>query len=160
MNTAHVYALAPLIRDLAVILGVAGLVSLVFQKIRQPVVLGYLIAGMIIGPYTPPHELVSDIPNLQTLSELGVIFLMFSLGLEFSFHKLKRVGFSASATGLAEVFFMLVLGLATGSLIGWPFHDSLFLGAALAISSTTIIIKALEELNLKRRRFAELVFVF
>lgn len=158
MDAAHVYALAPLIRDLAVILGVASLVALLFQKIRQPVVLGYLIAGMIIGPYTPPYELVSDIPNVRTLSELGVIFLMFSLGLEFSFHKLKRVGFSASATGFVEVILMLILGFSTGLLLGWPFHDSLFLGAALAISSTTIIIKALEELNLKRRRFAELVF--
>ncbi len=150
--------LAPLIRDLAVILGVASIVTLLFQKIRQPVVLGYLVAGVIIGPYTPPHALVSDIPNIQTLSELGVIFLMFSLGLEFSFHKLKRVGFSASITGSIEVIFMLLLGMATGKLIGWSFYDSLFLGAALAISSTTIIIKALDELKLKSKRFAEIVF--
>lgn len=150
--------LAPLIKDLAIILGVASLVTLLFQKIRQPIVLGYLVAGIIIGPYTPPHSLVSDIPNIQILSELGVIFLMFSLGLEFSFHKLKRVGFSVSITGFVEVTFMLLLGLATGELIGWSFYDSLFLGAALAISSTTIIIKALEELNLKTKRFAEIVF--
>lgn len=158
MDSTHAYALAPLIRDLAVILGIAGLVALIFQKIRQPIVLGYLIAGVIIGPYTPPYELISDIPSVKTLSELGVIFLMFSLGLEFSFHKLKRVGFSASATGLVEVILMLIIGFFTGLTIGWSFHDSLFLGAALSISSTTIIIKALEELNLKRRRFAELVF--
>lgn len=149
--------LAPLIKDLAVILGVASIVALLFQKIRQPVVLGYLIAGIIIGPYTPPHAFVSDIPNIQILSELGVIFLMFSLGLDFSFHKLKQAGFSASITGLVEVVSMLGIGMATGFLIGWPFYDSLFLGAALSISSTTIIIKTLEELKLKHTRFAELI---
>jgi CPA2 family monovalent cation:H+ antiporter-2 len=152
------HPLAPLIKDLTIILGVASLVTLLFQKIRQPSVLGYLVAGIIIGPYTPPHALVSDIPNIQILSELGVIFLMFSLGLEFSFHKLKRVGFSAGITGLVEVIFMLLLGFAAGKLIGWSFYDSLFLSATLAISSTTIIIKALEELNLKTKRFAEIVF--
>ena len=152
------HELAPLIRDLAVILGVASLVTLLFQKIRQPVVLGYLIAGIIIGPYTPPHSLVSDTPNIQILSELGVIFLMFSLGLDFSFHKLKRVGFTASVTGFIEVALMLCLGLITGLAVGWSFNDSLFLGAALSISSTTIIIKALEELYLKHKRFAELIF--
>lgn len=158
MQAIQVHSLAPLIRDLALILAVAGFVAVLFQKLKQPVVLGYLIAGIIIGPYTPPYGLVTDIPNVQTLSELGVIFLMFSLGLEFSFHKLKRVGFSAGATGFVEVVLMLALGFSTGLFLHWSFHDSVFLGAALAISSTTIIIKALEELNLKRRRFAELVF--
>ena len=153
-----VHELAPLIRDLAVILSIAGVVALLFQKIRQPVVLGYLVAGIIVGPYTPPHALVSDIPTIKILSELGVIFLMFSLGLEFSFHKLKRVGPSAGITGLIEVVFMLLLGWTTGMLLGWSFYDSLFLGSALAISSTTIIIKALEELGLKKKRFAEIVF--
>lgn len=152
------HELAPLIKDLAVILGVASLVTLLFQKIKQPVVLGYLIAGMIVGPYLLPRTLISDVPNTQTLSELGVIFLMFSLGLDFSFHKLKRVGFSASATGFIEVILMLGIGLAVGLAIGWPLNDCLFLGAALAISSTTIIIKALEELNLKHKLFAELIF--
>ncbi len=152
------HELAPLIKDLAVILGVASFVTLLFQKIRQPIVLGYLISGIIIGPYTPPHALVYDIPSIQTLSELGVIFLMFSLGLEFSFRKLKRVGFSASITGLVEVIFMLLLGGLAGKAMGWSFYDCLFLGGTLAISSTTIIIKALEELNLKTKHFAEIVF--
>ena len=152
------HELSPIIRDLAVILGVAGIVTLVFQKIRQPVVLGYLVAGMIIGPYTPPHTLVTDIPNIKVIAELGVIFLMFSLGLEFSFHKLTRVGFSAGFTGIIEVILMTILGFATGILIGWSYYDSLFLGAALAISSTTIIIKAIEELDLIKKKFAEIVF--
>lgn len=152
------HELAPLIRDLAVMLCVASFVTLLFQKIRQPIVLGYLIAGIIVGPYTPPHALVADIPNIKILSELGVIFLMFSLGLEFSFHKLTRVGFSSGITGLLEVVLMSILGFATGKLIGWSFHDSLFLGAALAISSTTIIIKAIDELGLLKKRFAEIIF--
>lgn len=152
------HELAPLIKDLAVILGVASIVTLLFQKIRQPVVLGYLIAGVIIGPYTPPYALVADLPSIQILSELGVIFLLFSLGLDFSFHKLKRVGFSAGVTGIFEVVLMLLIGFLTGIIIGWSFNDSIFLGAALAISSTTIIIKALEELHLKHKRFAELIF--
>ncbi|MFN7096034.1 MAG: cation:proton antiporter, partial [Gammaproteobacteria bacterium] len=152
------HQLAPLIQDLAVILGVAGIMTLICQRIHQPVVLGYLVAGIIIGPYTPPHALVSDMPNIQILSELGVIFLMFSLGLEFSFHKLTRVGFSASMTGFVEVVLMLLLGFAAGKILGWSYHDCIFLGAALAISSTTIIIKALDELGLVKKRFAEFVF--
>lgn len=151
-------ALAPLIKDLAVILGVASLVTLLFQKIRQPVVLGYLLSGIIVGPYIPPHDLVTDVPSLHTLSELGVIFLMFSLGLDFSFHKLKRVGTPAIITGLVEVILVLAIGISLGKILGWPTYDCIFLGAALSISSTTIIIKAMEELGLKHKHFAELVF--
>lgn len=150
--------LNPLITDLAIILVIASIVTLLFQKIRQPVVLGYLVAGAIVGPHTPPHSFISNSDNIKVLSELGIIFLMFSLGLEFSFHKLKRVGFSASITGFIEVIGMVLIGLATGTVLGWSFYNSLFLGAALAISSTTIIIKAFEELKLKNKRFAELVF--
>jgi monovalent cation:H+ antiporter-2, CPA2 family len=150
--------LAPLIKDLAVILGVASLVTLLFQKIRQPVVLGYLLSGIIVGPHIPPYDLVADVPSLHTLSELGVIFLMFSLGLDFSFHKLKRVGAPAIITGLLEVILVLAIGIGLGKLLGWPIYDCIFLGAALSISSTTIIIKAMEELGLKSKHFAELVF--
>lgn len=150
--------LAPLIQDLAVILGVAGLMSLIFQRIKQPVVLGYILAGMIVGPHTPPFQMVMDLSGIQTWAELGVIFLMFSLGLEFSFRKLARVGASAGITAGAEVLFFLPVGYATGKFFGWSSMDSIFLGAMLAISSTTIIIKALDELKLKTHRFAELIF--
>ncbi len=150
--------LAPLIKDLAVILGVASLVTLLFQKIRQPVVLGYLLSGIIVGPHVPPYDLVTDVPSLHTLSELGVIFLMFSLGLDFSFHKLKRVGTPAIITGLFEVVIVLLIGFLLGKILGWSIYDCIFLGAALSISSTTIIIKAMEELGLKSKYFAELVF--
>lgn len=152
------HELAPIIKDLAVMLGIAGVVILLCQKIRQPVILGYIIAGVIIGPYTPPYSLVTDLTQIQTLSELGVIFLMFALGLDFSFHKLKKVGFSATITGLIKVTVIAALGFAAGWLMKWSFYDCLFLGVALAISSTVVIIKALEELNLKGKRFADLVF--
>src|SRR4051812_20801395 len=150
--------LAPLIRDLAVILGVAGFMSLLFQRIRQPVVLGYIVAGMLVGPHTPPFALVSDTPSIQTWAELGVIFLMFSLGLEFSFRKLARVGISAGVTAGTEVLFFLPVGFGIGKLLGWSSIDSIFLGAMLSISSTTIILKALDELKLKTHHFSELIF--
>lgn len=150
--------LSPLIFDLTIMLGIASLVTLIFQRIQQPVVLGYLVAGIIIGPYTPPHILITSIAEVKVLSELGVIFLMFSLGLDFSFQKLSRVGFSASITGVIEVLMMVSIGYLAGVILQWPFHDRLFLGAALAISSTTIIIKALDELRLKSKRFAEYIF--
>jgi CPA2 family monovalent cation:H+ antiporter-2 len=94
------HELAPFIKELAIMLGIAGIVTVLFQKICQPVILGYIIAGIIIGPYTPPYSLVTDTTQIQTLSELGVIFLMFALGLDFSFHKLKKIGFSAIITAL------------------------------------------------------------
>lgn len=152
------HELAPLIRDLAIMMVVAGIVTIFFQKIRQPVVLGYLVAGIIIGPYVPPGILVEDLDNIRIISELGVIFLLFSLGLEFSFQKLMRVGFSASITGILEVLLMIVVGFGAGKLLGWSDYDSLFLGSAIAISSSIIIVKAMEELGLAKKRFAELVF--
>ena len=150
--------LAPLIFDLAIILAVAGFMSLVFQKIRQPVVLGYILAGVIVGPYTPPFQLVKDIPSIQTWAELGVIFLMFTLGLEFSFRKLLSVGLTAGVSAGLEVTFFMILGYGIGTWLGWSSMDSLFLGAMLSISSTTIAIKALEELKLKTHKFAGLIF--
>lgn len=149
--------LAPLIVDLSIILGIAGLMSFIFNKIHQPVVLGYILAGVICGPFTP-GKFVSDIPSIQTLAELGVIFLMFTLGLEFSFRKLLSVGFTAVVSAGIEVFFFLVVGYGIGQYLGWSSIDSIFLGAMLSISSTTIIIKALEELKLKNHRFASLIF--
>lgn len=152
------HELAPLIIDLGVMLSLAAFVVLICQRIHQPIVLGYLVAGMIVGPYTPPHQLVNDVANIKILSELGVIFLMFSLGLEFSFHKLTRVGFSAGITGLVEVLFMMVIGFLVGRSLGWTYYDSLFLGGALSISSTTIIVKAIAELKLQTHAFAEIIY--
>jgi CPA2 family monovalent cation:H+ antiporter-2 len=148
--------LAPLIRDLAVILAIASVVAFIFQRIRQPVVLGYIVAGMIVGPSL---RLISDLPSIRTWADLGVIFLMFTLGLEFSFRKLSKVGISAGLTAVFETSCMMFLGFATGYfLLHWPLRDSVFLGAMLSISSTVIILKALEEMELKTRRFAEMIF--
>lgn len=150
--------LPPLIQDLAVILGIAGLMSLIFQKIKQPVVLGYILAGMIVGPHTPPFHMITDVSGIQTWAELGVIFLLFSLGLEFSFRKLARAGAPAGITASTEVLFFLPVGYFTGKFFGWSSMDSIFLGAMLAISSTTIIVKALDELKLKSHQFAQVIF--
>lgn len=150
--------LAPLIKDLAIILAVAGMMSFFFRLIKQPVVLGYILAGMIVGPHTPPVLLITDTPSINTLAELGVIFLMFTLGLEFSFRKLAQVGFSAVITATSEVLFFLFGGYMVGRAMNWTQTESIFLGAMLSISSTTIIIKALDEMNLKKHRFAQLIF--
>ncbi|MDQ7978767.1 cation:proton antiporter [Paraburkholderia sp. SARCC-3016] len=146
------------IQDLAVVMALAGVVTVLFHRLKQPVVLGYIAAGVIIGPYTPPFQLIHDQQTIQTLGELGVVFLMFSLGLEFSLRKLFRVGATAIVAALSEIVLMLWIGYEIGRAFGWSSMDALFLGAILAISSTTIIVKALSELGLKRERFAQLVF--
>jgi CPA2 family monovalent cation:H+ antiporter-2 len=146
------------IQDLAVVMALAGVVTVLFHRLKQPVVLGYIAAGVIIGPYTPPFQLIHDEQTIQTLGELGVVFLMFSLGLEFSLRKLFKVGATAVVAALSEIVLMLWIGYEIGSAFGWSPMDSLFLGAILAISSTTIIVKALSDLGLKRESFAQLVF--
>nr|WP_260524738.1 cation:proton antiporter [Pseudomonas sp. MWU16-30317] len=146
------------IQDLAVIMLVAGVVTIIFHRLKQPVVLGYIVAGFIVGPHTPPFSLIHDEDTIKTLAELGVIFLMFSLGLEFSLRKLFKVGATAFIAAFLEIALMIWLGYEIGSAFGWSAMDSLFLGAILAISSTTIIVKALNDLNMKHHRFAQLIF--
>ncbi|MFT0169052.1 cation:proton antiporter [Paraburkholderia mimosarum] len=146
------------IQDLAVVMALAGVVTVLFHRLKQPVVLGYIAAGVIIGPYTPPFQLIHDEATIQTMGELGVVFLMFSLGLEFSLRKLFQVGATAIVAALSEIVLMLWVGYEIGRAFGWATMDSLFLGAILAISSTTIIVKALSDLGVKREPFAQLVF--
>src|SRR3954468_10489297 len=146
------------LHDLAIVMIVAGLVTVLFHRLKQPVVLGYILAGVIIGPHTPPYPLIKDQETIRTLADLGVIFLMFSLGLEFSLRKLRQVGTTALIAAVLEILLMLWLGYEIGRLFGWSEMDSIFLGAILSISSTTIIIKALVELKLMKERFAELIF--
>lgn len=146
------------IQDLAVIMLVAGVVTILFHRLRQPVVLGYIVAGFIIGPHTPPFGLIHDEDTIKTLAELGVIFLMFCLGLEFSLRKLFKVGATAFIAAFLEIVLMIWIGFEIGRWFGWSTMDSLFLGAILAISSTTIIVKALNDLKMKNERFAQLIF--
>lgn len=148
----------PLITDLGLILITATSASLVFKKFGQPQVLGYLIAGLLVSRHIPFLPTVKDRDSIQVWSEIGVIFLLFGLGLEFSFKKLFRVGGSASFTAIFEVIFMITLGYLCGKAFGWTNLDSLFFGAILSISSTTIIVKAFHELGLRQEKYVEFVF--
>lgn len=146
------------LQDLAVVMMIAAVVTILFRQLKQPVVLGYILAGVIIGPHTPPYQLIQDKHTIETLSELGVIFLMFSLGLEFSLKKLTKVGATALIAASGEIVLMIWVGYHLGRSFGWGTMDSVFLGAILSISSTTIIIKALEEIGKTRERFAQMIF--
>lgn len=150
--------LPKLIEDLALILIVAAFVTILFKSIKQPLVLGYIIAGLVVGPYLSLTPSVADTENVKTFADIGVIFLLFSLGLEFSFKKLVRVGGSASITAFVEIIFITLAGYFTGQWMGWSTMDSLFLGGMLASSSTTIIIKAFDELGVKTKQYARIVF--
>lgn len=150
--------LPTLIQDLAIILMTAAVTTILCKALKQPVVLGYILAGLLVSPHIPFMPTVTDDNNLKVWAEIGVIFLLFGLGLEFSFKKLARVGFSASVTGIYEIVFMMTLGYGAGLALGWSKMDSLFLGGVLSISSTTIIVRAIDELGLKSRRFVSLVF--
>jgi CPA2 family monovalent cation:H+ antiporter-2 len=143
------------LRALTVVLGVAAVTTVIFQRLRQPVVLGYILAGLIVGPYIP-IPLVADKNIIQTLSELGVILLLFSLGLDFSLQKLARVGATAAITAVIQSSIMLWLGYMVGLAFGWTVRESIFLGALIAISSTTIIAKAFDERGI-RGKLRELV---
>jgi monovalent cation:H+ antiporter-2, CPA2 family len=142
--------------SLAVVLCVAGVTTVIFQRLRQPVIFGYLVAGMIVGPHIP-IPLVADPATVHTLSELGVILLMFFLGLEFSLGKLFRVGPTAGVIAVIQTSLMVWLGYETGRLFGWTPLESFYAGAIIAISSTTIIIKAFLDQGVKGK-FAEIVF--
>jgi len=150
--------LPQLIVDLALILSAGGIISLVFKKLKQPLVLGYIFAGFLISPYSSILPSITESKNIEIWSEIGVIFLLFSLGLEFSFKKLSKVGGAASVTALVEIVGVGFIGFVIGSLLGWNTMDSLFLGGMLAMSSTTIIIRAFDELGLKTEKFVGVVF--
>ncbi|MBR1865755.1 MAG: cation:proton antiporter [Lachnospiraceae bacterium] len=147
-----------LITDLAIMLLTAGVVAVIFRKFKQPIVLGYILAGFLVGPYMSYFFTVTDQESIDVWSEIGIIILMFSLGLEFNLHKLLSIGKTAVITALTEVLGMLVIGYLTGHVMGWSTMDSLFLGGMLSMSSTTIIIKTFDELEVQKKDFAQLVF--
>lgn len=149
--------LDPLISDLALILAVAGITTLLFKRLKQPVVLGYVVAGFLCsGNFLLKG--VSDMANVDLWAQIGIIFLLFSLGLEFSFKKLVNVGGPALLTALVIITGMMCTGFMAGKLLGWTSTDSVFLGGMLSMSSTTIIIKAFDDLGLRNQRFTSLVF--
>lgn len=145
------------ISDLALILGSAAVISLFFKLIKQPVVLGYLLAGLLVGPNFDLFPTVVETEGIQLWAEIGVIFLLFGLGLEFSFKKLMRMGGIAGITAVIEVSLTMLTGYFIGKILGWQEIDCLFFGGILAIASTTIIIRSFDELGVKTQNFASLV---
>lgn len=137
-----------IVADLAVIMTIAAVVTFIFHKLRQPLILGYLIAGIIIGPYTPPFSLVNRLDVLGAVADLGVILLLFGIGLEFPIARLRRIGLKVYiGISVIEIALMFLVSYGIGQILGWPFMDTLFLGAALASSSTVIIAKVLRDLG-------------
>lgn len=147
-----------MITDLAIMLLTAGVVAVIFRRFKQSLVLGYILAGFLVGPYMPYFFTVVDSVSIETWSEIGIIILMFSLGLEFSLHKLASVGTTAVITAVTEVLGMLIVGYLVGQALGWGMMNSIFLGGMLSMSSTTIIIKAFDELGVTKENFSQLVF--
>ncbi|WP_312650374.1 cation:proton antiporter domain-containing protein [Aminipila sp.] len=146
-----------LIRDLALILAVASATTIIFKKIKQPLVLGYILAGFLTSANFSIFPTIMDVENINLWAELGVIFIMFALGLEFSFHKIANIGGSAIVTAATVITSMVFIGYGAGSAMGWDRMDSIFLGGMLSMSSTMIILKAYEELKLKTKKYAQLV---
>lgn len=148
----------PLITDLALILIAAGITSVVCRKFKLPILLGYIIAGVLTGPHVSLLPNVHDMQNIETWSEIGVIFLLFALGLEFNFKSLMKVGKSGSITVAFIVFGMMAATISVGHFLDWSLNTSIFMGGILCISSTMVIVKAFEELNLKGKHFTNIVY--
>ncbi len=146
--------LPALFSDLALILVTAGITTVIFKWLKQPVVLGYIIAGFLIGPNFEWFPVINDHTSVETWSEIGMVFMLFGIGLEFSFKKLKKVGGTVGVTALTELVTMCVVGFLLGKLLGWSQMDCIFLGAMLSISSTTIIAKAFDDMKLHREKFS------
>ena len=149
--------LPTMIQDLALILIVAGIVTLVFKRLKQPLVLGYIVAGFLVSPHMPYTASVTDAENVQLWADIGVMFLLFSLGLDFSFKKILKMGASPIISAITIIFAMSMLGVCVGHAFGWSKMDCIFLGGMLAMSSTTIIYKAFDDLGLRQQQFAGLV---
>lgn len=143
--------------DLALILVTAGVITVIFKWLKQPLVLGYILAGFFIGPYFPWFPVVGDATSVHVWSDIGIVFLMFALGLEFSIKKLKKVGGTGAITALTELFIMFLIGNTVGHLLGFKSMDCIFLGCMLSISSTAIIIKSFDDLKLKQQKFTSTV---
>ena len=148
-----------LVADLALILTSAGVVTVLFKLLKQPLVLGYLVAGFLVGPHLHIFPTVTDVSDVEVWSEIGIIFMMFSVGLEFSFKKLMSVGSKAFLTAFIGIIGMIGVGALLGFIMGWGVMESIFLGGMLSMSSTAIIVKAFDDMNLKDKPFASLTTV-
>ena len=146
-----------MIQDLALMLVVAGIVTIIFKRLKQPLVLGYIMAGFLVSPHMPYTASVADRENVQLWADIGVMFLLFSLGLDFSFKKILKMGASPIISTITIIFSMSMLGIIVGHAFSWSQMDCIFLGGMLAMSSTTIIYKAFDDLGLRQQQFAGLV---
>jgi monovalent cation:H+ antiporter-2, CPA2 family len=152
-----VEAIELFVRDFAVIMIVASVMALISHKLKQPMVIAYIAAGMIIGPYTPPFSLITQIDTLQLFAEIGVILLLFVVGMEFPIEKLRKIGRKASIIASAEAAGTFLAGYGTGQLLGFSFYDSLFVALAISVTSTVIVMRVLEELKMIKDEASTLI---
>ena len=145
------------VQDFAVVMLTAGITAVVFHRLKLPIVLGYLLAGLLIGPHTPPFTMVKDPQMVEFLAEMGMVFFMFALGLHFSIRQLAKVGLTSFVAAAAEIMLMTWIGYSIGSFFGWSKMNSIFLGSMLSISSTTIVVKTLNELHRSNAPFAKYI---
>src|ERR687890_183524 len=161
MGTRNLFHMALIIeqilQDLAVIMIIASAMTLVFYKLKQPIVIGFIIAGIIIGPHTPPFSLIYNDDVLHLFAELGVILLLFTVGMEFPIQKLKKIGKKATIIAVSEAFGTLAIGFFTAQALGLGFYDSLFIALAISVTSTVIVMRVLGELNMMKDEAATLI---
>ena len=146
-----------IVRDFAIIMILATVMALISHRLKQPMVIAYIIAGMIIGPYTPPFSLISQTDTLEVFAEIGVILLLFVVGMEFPIAKLKQVGGKASIIARAEAGGTFLAGFGAGQLLGFSFYDSLFVALAISVTSTVIVMRVLEEMKLIKDQSSTLI---
>ena len=149
--------IAQIFQDFAVIMIVASVMTLISYKLKQPVIIGYIIAGMIIGPYTPPFSLIHNSDVLNLFAEMGVILLLFTVGMEFPIQKLRKIGRKAIIIATSEAFGTLAIGFFTAQALGLGFYDSLFIALAISVTSTVIVMRVLGELNMMKEESATLI---
>ena len=152
-----VLSIEQILQDLAVIMIIASAMTLVFHRLKQPIVIGFIIAGVIIGPHTPPFSLIHNDEVLKLFSELGVILLLFTVGMEFPIQKLKKIGKKATVIAVSEAFGTLIVGFLTAQALGLAFYDSLFLALAISVTSTVIVMRVLGELHMMKDDSAQLI---
>ncbi|VFJ12362.1 cation:proton antiporter [Candidatus Nitrosocosmicus franklandus] len=145
------------IQDLTVIMIVASITTLLFYKLKQPIVIGLIVAGIVIGPFTPPFSLIHNIDILNLFAEMGVILLLFIVGMEFPIQKLKEVGRKAIVIASSEAFGTLAIGFIVAQSLGLGFYDSLFVALAISVTSTVIIMRVLGELRMMNDESATLI---